>query len=266
MELPAVFPLATMALLVYRRRLLRPARPDPYPLALSVFAIGGLCVAWLLASVIGNNDLGWRAVLPSILIMTPLAAAGLTQWIRQRLYGRLAVSAAVIALGLPDGLIAADLKGRPTDNAADFAAAPALWSEVRRYAGPADRVANNPQSLDDLTQWPVNPSWAFLADRPSCYSGWETARAYVDIPLRRLRGIDQRFARVFDGAALPGDVEALAKDYGCRVVVLLETDGAWASDPFRRSTDYRLAEEAKDQWRIYVAVGSRMTPALSRSP
>jgi hypothetical protein len=48
----------------------------------------------------------------------------------------------------------------------------------------------------------------------------------------------------------------MAEDYGCRVVVVVEDDGAWDNDPFARSPFYRLAEQSP-AWRIYRSVASK---------
>ena len=42
-------------------------------LALGILVILSLAVSWLLASTIGNNDLGWRAMLPAVLVLTPIS-------------------------------------------------------------------------------------------------------------------------------------------------------------------------------------------------
>jgi hypothetical protein len=40
-----------------------------------------LVTAWLLASIIGDNDdLGWRAVLPAVMLLVAFAAAVIARW------------------------------------------------------------------------------------------------------------------------------------------------------------------------------------------
>ena len=125
-----------------------------------------LAVSWLMVSTIGgNNDLGWRAVLPACLVLTVFAVAGLTQWIRTRI--RLAIAGFVaIALGLPSGIsiLNYDIVGTRDPAGEAFAATPEMWAAVRRHAGPADRVGNNPMFLESMTPWPVNISWALLVE------------------------------------------------------------------------------------------------------
>ena len=260
LDLAAIYPAGVVAMLLYARKCVRTRILDRHALALVVLTFASLGVAWLLVSTIGNNDLGWRAILPAVLILTPFAASGLARWIETRRMAAALPAVALFAAGVPDRLVFANIKGRPTENAPDFAAAPALWSAVRLYAGPNDRVANNSLAQDDLTDWPVNPSWAMLSNRPSCYSGWETARAYVDLPLKRITAIDAQFIRVFNGSGSSEDVRQLAQDYGCKVVALTDNDDAWTKDPFTHSPYYRLAEERPDEWRIYVATTPSATP------
>ena len=59
----------------------------------------------------------------------------------------------------------------------------------------------------------------------------------------------------FLGAAggSPADVSELATRYGCRVIVVTASDGAWSRDPFAASALYRLVEERAGRWRIYRA-------------
>ena len=122
----------------------------------------------------------------------------------------------------------------------------------RRHAAPAARIANNPRFLADLTPWPVNISWALLANRSSCFAGREMAIAFAPGPPERRAVIDAEFLRVFVGQGTPNDVHDLAMKYGCDVVVLVPQDKAWDQDPFAESPDYRLAETRERRWRIYV--------------
>ena len=133
-----------------------------------------------------------------------------------------------------------------------FAQAPELWAAVRRYAAPNVRVANNPQFLADVTPWPVNISWALLANRSSCFASRDLAAAYAPLSPERLETINAQFIRVFAGEAMPEDVSDMAVKYDCEVVVVVPQDGAWEKDPFAASPDYRLAESRDDRWRIYV--------------
>ncbi len=224
--------------------------------ALTVLAAVSLSCGWLLVSTAGeNNDLGWRAVLPGVMVMTIYAAAGLSRWMVTAPRFVAGVVVLGLALGLPDGaaIVAGNLRGEPTAQGAGFAQSPALWDAVRRWTPPDGRVANNPAFLKDLTPWPANMSWALLAQRRSCFAGEELALALAPITAGQRTAINGLFTRVFAGEGTREDVEVLAKRYGCVTAVLTAQDGAFARDPFAISPQFRLAESTA-AWRIYVAV------------
>ena len=241
--LPAVAPLALAGL---RYPGVQAARP------LAAAALACLTVACILRSTIDNNDLGWRAVLPAILVLTAFAAAGLVHLAGTP--SRLGLAAALVplALGLPQAatLIRGYAAGQRPGAATAFAGSVPSWEALRRVASPADRIANNPSLAGLGTPWPVNIAWALLSDRPSCYSQWETVLAYGTLTRPQLDEMTARMQRVFDGHVVAGDTATLARQYGCRVVLLTPNDGAWQNDPFSASPDYALADQA-DRWRIY---------------
>ncbi len=225
--------------------------------ALTALAAVSLACGWLLVSTTGeNNDLGWRSILPGVMVMTVYAAAGLSRWMVTAPRTVAAVVALGLALGLPDGvgILKGNLRGEPTPQGAVFAQSPALWEAVRRWTPPDGRVANNPAFLKDLTPWPVNISWALLAQRRSCFAGDELALAFAAITPRQRGALTALFARVFAGEGTREDVEVMAKRYGCVTAVVTAQDGAFANDPFAISPRFRLAETVPGQWRIYVAV------------
>ena len=136
-----------------------------------------LTVTWLAVStLLDTNDLGWRALLPAVLVLTMLAAGELVRWIYVN--RRRAVAGFVgIALGVPAGIhmLGHNISGAQGPAGKAFAATPGMWAAVRRHAGPADRVANNPLFLQEMTPWPGNISWALLSNRRSCYAGLNLA-------------------------------------------------------------------------------------------
>jgi hypothetical protein len=230
-------------------------------LALAALAVASLSISWLLASTLAdNNDLGWRAVLPAAMALTVFSAAGLARWIAARAWTAVAVTAVAILVGLPGAaeLVRSDVMGRREADARLFAQTPEMWASMRRHAGPGERVANNPLFLAEMTLWPVDISWALLANRHSCFAGRELALVYASLPRPRLEEIDAQFIRVFAGKAQPGDIDDLATKYDCRLAVLTSADGAWANDPFAADPRFRLVEEKPSAWRIYrVGEGGR---------
>ena len=108
-----------------------------------------------------------------------------------------------------------------------------------------------------MTSWPVNISWALLADRRSCYAGNELALPFAPIPATRRAEIEAQFVRAFAGEPAPDDVRQLAERFGCDVVVVTAQDGAWLRDPFAATELYRLVDERPGAWRIYRRTSAR---------
>jgi len=251
-ELPATSIAGALALAVA----LRSAMPHPERLALAALASltgTGLLVSWLLVSTLGeNNDLGLRAIIPAEMVLIVAAAAG---FFHARCRAAIVATAlAGLVLSLPDTATTVHdaIAGRPRPGGKILTQTPELWDAVRRYAPPGARVANNPLFLRDVTPWPVNISWALLADRSSCFAGREMALAFAPLPPPRREAINAQFIRVFAGEGTAADVSDMATRYGCEVVVVVPQDKAWNDDPFAASADYRLAENRDDGWRIYL--------------
>jgi hypothetical protein len=259
-ELPAIYVTGVVALAwFWRAPGLAPSTRD-LAAALAALSIACLVVSWLLASTLGgNNDLGWRALLPAVMALTAFAAAGIARAFAARAYVAAAAALGAALLGAPFAidLIRDNLLGEPRAADRQFAASADLWAAVRRHAAADERVADNPLFLHDMTVWPVNISWALLANRRSCYAGRELVLVYSSLSAAARETIDAQFIRVFAGRPAPGDVDGLATTYDCRVIVLTPRDGAWRSDPFAASPRYRLVEEVPDRWRIYRAKDSR---------
>ena len=174
---------------------LRGAVPRPEKLAVAVLAClaaAGLGVSWLLVSTLGNNnDLGLRAIIPAEMVLIVSVAAAAVGLAKARL-GIVAVAIALIglALSLPDTatMIHDNVAGRQRPGGEEFAQSPDIWAAVRRYAPPAARVANNPLFVKDVTPWPVNISWALLANRSSCFAGLDLALALAPLLAGAPRG------------------------------------------------------------------------------
>lgn len=255
-ELPAAFVAGTIASIAA----LRSPLPRLEKLTVALFtclAAAGLCISWLLLSTVGeNNNLGLRAIIPAAMVLIALTAAavsGLPSLPRRAVIGAAALIG--LALSLPDFVQTMHdniISPRRPPDAEVFAQAPELWAAARRYAVPSARIANNPLYLQDLTPWPVNISWALLANRSSCFAGREMAIAFAPLSAEGRSQVDAIFLRVFAGEGTPYDVHELATQYGCDVAVLVPQDKAWDRDPFAGAPDYRLAEAREGRWRIYV--------------
>jgi hypothetical protein len=158
----------------------------------------------------------------------------------------------LLFLSLPGtiGNIQTDIVPLPSASAPAFADTPGLWTAVRRHAAEHERIANNPAFMADVTSWPVNISWALMANRASCFAGRDLALAFVAIPHARRIEVEGQFERIFAGRPGTGDLSDLATHYDCHLAVLTPQDAAWTADPFAGSAFFALVE-ATDEWRLY---------------
>jgi hypothetical protein len=252
-EFPAFYLTGVAGLYVLSKDRALPADRCAVIVAFALTLAASLLASWLLVSTLGdNNDLGWRAVLPGLMLLIVFAAAGLSRLAFRPL---IVVSLVALLLGLPEAVQLArnNIAGTPGAQAKIFAASPALWQAVRRVTPADERIANNPNYLEHVTPWGVNISWALLADRRSCYASPALVGPFSALSKAREAEIGAQFLRVFSGKALPGDVEVLATQFNCDTTVVTPDDGAWAADPFAASARYRLVD-GNAQWRIYRAV------------
>jgi hypothetical protein len=255
-EMPAIYVTGVLAMRHFSRAAdADPSRKQIVMILIHLAAVSAI-VSWVMASTVGGgNDLGWRAILPGVVVTTAFAAAGLAHWLAMRNMRLVALAAVSLLLGLPAGIqiLYSNAVGTRNDAAKAFAATPELWAAVRKHAGPTDRIANNPLFLDSMTPWPSNISWALLSNRRSCYAGAHLAVPFMPMPLRRVNEIDAVFNRVFTGDGWPDDLRDLAAKYDCKIAVVTELDGAWTRDPFANSSHWRLVEKSGRGWRIYRA-------------
>jgi hypothetical protein len=260
LELPACYPAGLAVLLALACAGRTNRQHSQVVTGLGLLVASSLIVSWLLVSDLGgNNDLGWRSALPAVLLLMAFAAAGLAEWtaIAARIPATLALFG--ILVGLPKGvsLIVDNVSGTSSASAQAFAHAPAMWRAVRSHSSSDERIANNPLFAGDVTAWPVNISWALLADRRSCYAGHNLAIPFAPVSAARRTEIDELFIRVFEGKAKDGDLHQLADRHRCDVVVVTAQDDAWRRDPFASSGIYILVEEQPGAWRIYRKAGQR---------
>jgi hypothetical protein len=252
-EFPAVYPLGVIALAILIGSRGLDAVRSQAMLVLAALAAASLLVSWLFVSRIGYNDLGWRAAIPGLMVLTIMSAVGLTRWITERAFVPVAVALSFLALGLYEsvGQLRENATGAPSPQGRVFARAPELWAAVRRHSAADERVTNNPMFLDRMTPWAGNISWALLANRRSCFAADQLLLAFAPLPRARREEIDKQFIRVFAGDAGADDIRELANRYGCKLAVVTAQDGAWAKDPFAASPFYELIESKDGEWRLY---------------
>ena len=108
---------------------------------------------------------------------------------------------------------------------------------MRRYAGPNDRVADNPLYLDDITGYPVNLSWAFLLQSSILLFGvGDGARLCGFAGDRGSRRWTISSSACLRARPPPDDLRQMAQDYGCKVVVVTDSDGALDPGPLRHKS------------------------------
>ena len=251
--LPIELPALSLSGAIGLRQLVKKSTGESELRALLILVLTSLGVVWLLASVVAdNNDLGWRAALPPITVLIAACSAAVDRWIRERRAGLVAVAMIGLVLGLPAGLSTAqgDLQANLDGPADDLSAAVTLWRAVQTETGPDDRVLNNPAYLAGATPWPVNISWALLANRRSCYASEELVLALAPMPTERRKEIAETIARVFSGATSADDIARIAVEYRCNVIVVTPDDNLWWNDVLPGSPAFRLLD-AQSGWRIY---------------
>lgn len=255
-EFPAFYPAGLVALYVMLKDRALAADRRVLAIAFALTLAASLLASWLLVSTLGdNNDLGWRAVLPGLMLLIVFAATGLSRLVFRPLAAVPVVALLLVLLGAPEAVQLArnNIAGTPDASAKAFAASPSLWQAVRRVTAADERIANNPLYLEHVTPWGVNISWALLSDRRSCYASPALVGPFSALSKAREAEVGTQFSRVFAGKVMPGDVEQLATQFKCATAVVTPEDGAWTNDPFAGSTLYRLAD-GNAGWRIYRVV------------
>jgi hypothetical protein len=265
--LPIEFPAIYIAALIALAAWLWQPQPDHHKrfaqIAILSLIGASLATAWLLVSTLGDiNDLALRATLPGMMCLIACAAAGTAAGLSRRSFMVAAFAIGGLALSLPETtrMIYYYAAGNPVAEAQAFEKTPELWAAVRRHTKPDERLANNPLFLQRMTPWPVNISWALLADRSSCFAGRELALAFAPLPRQRRAAIDAQFVRIFEGKGTAEDVAEMATRYSCQVVVVTADDRAWDHDPFSAAENYMLVENREGRWRIYRARTAASTP------
>ncbi|MFC1641769.1 hypothetical protein ACFL5O_03640, partial [Myxococcota bacterium] len=152
--------------------------------------VGDLLVALLSHSVIINNDLGWRVVIPPLMLLLVWAAVAVTDWLRSLEHcaspmqkrvdlGRLLAVTVLGTIGLGhsarfvmQGLWRGDVTD--TELLRDFRRQPQAWRTVRALTAPHDIVAVNPTAFEDVTEWTANAPMSLFADRATLVSDTST--------------------------------------------------------------------------------------------
>jgi len=255
-EFPAIYVAGLMALAAWLWQPQSDQHKRFSQIAIASLIGASLATAWLLVSTLGDiNDLALRATLPGMMCLIACAAAGTAAGLSRRAFAVVVVAISGLLLSLPETvrMIYYYVAGNPVAETQAFAKTPELWAAVRRHSKPDERVANNPLFLQRMTPWPVNISWALLADRSSCFAGRELALAFAPLPRQRREAVNDQFVRIFEGKGTAEDIAEMTSRYACQVVVVTVDDGAWDNDPFSAAANYTLVDNREGRWRIYWA-------------
>ena len=234
-----------------------------------------LLVAQFVASTLERNDLGWKVILPAVLLLTAAAGALVGRWISELLTAqdrrarggrwRAAVALLIVgAISLPLTVLGVRqageqffLGGSGLDETQRhvhrvFAAQQAAWRDVQARTAPSDLVISNPTAFDDRPSWSSNLPWALFADRSSLLSSANWARLLSSQlrPSGIIGDYAQMLDRVFAGHSSPQDRDALAGPLKVRMIVVTPLDALWADDS---SVTPRFARVAQGQdYRLYA--------------
>ncbi|WEX91692.1 hypothetical protein PZN02_005987 (plasmid) [Sinorhizobium garamanticum] len=230
--------------------------------AFFVSVLAPLLCTQLLHSVIMYNDLGWRVLIPSILVMTALTAALFsTQIGKSTLIGRLTTMTAIILL-TPSILSGAKsvysntfrfrVEGPETEEGTAFKASPDMWKAVREVTPPNEAVANNPLDLASVTHIPGNISWAILSQRRHCGTTVGFLRAYAaQLTPEQASDVYNFFVDAFEATATEDQLRVMKDKYLCKTLVVTSRDGLWGKPVLDNNSVYKLISEKKGKWRIY---------------
>ncbi len=230
--------------------------------AIFVSVLAPLFCTQLLHSTIMYNDLGWRVLIPSMLVMTALAAGLFSTHIgKGTLVGRITTITAIMLL-TPSILTGAKsvysntskfrVEGPESEEGTAFKASPEMWKAVRDVTPPDEAVANNPLDLASVTYAPGNISWAILSQRRHCGTTLDFLRAYAaQLTPKEASDVYNFFVRAFAGLATEDQLRAMKEKYLCRTLVVTSRDGLWGKPVLDNNSVYKLISEKKGKWRIY---------------
>jgi hypothetical protein len=246
-----------------------------WTLSLAVVATT-LLVAQFAKSALHRNDLGWRIIVPAVVLLTGAAGAQVGCWLdglavaaRRKapiMATARAAAALVVVIGLAIPLVLISLQRASQQFFAGsdlpyvaplqvhrlMAAQPAAWRDVQARTRPADLVISNPKAFDDEPAWGANLPWALFADRSAVLSSANWAEL-LSSQLQASGIIDdyaQLLDRVFAGQAAPQDVDRLAGSLQVRMIVVTPLDGLWADDSTLAGRFERVAQG--DGYRLYA--------------
>ncbi|HCR3073981.1 TPA: hypothetical protein ON345_004030, partial [Escherichia coli] len=176
----------------------------------------------LLKSQIANNDLGWRAILPAVLVSSSLIAISIEKLKREAIT---CISLIVVAISLPSAidfsrnLLQGDFRN---DNVKIISS----LLDITNNTEPTDRILINPRKFEgrDVLDGNVLPS--IIMDRNSCFTNLSYAYAFSNQWGESIGYYWNALKEFYAGHASNEDL-AKMKKLKCTKLVILPGDGIW---------------------------------------
>jgi hypothetical protein len=245
-------------------------------------SLGYLLVSQFMQSTLVNNDLGWRAPIVPGMLLSVWAAAALLElgtrlaippmWDVRAIFVRLRglfvpVSWAGLSLGLISCAIFYHTPLGKLEAKANLAARHDLllqtvaWRDVRRLAGPTDRVQANPDGFHKLGIRPPQLAAQLLSDRPTAFASQHCVEIFgFALDAARRRETRDLMTRIFSGRPQPNDIRQMWQVLKVKVVLVDRLDRLFKTDALQQSGLYYLAV-ARPTYRIFVAASQPDGPA-----
>ncbi|EIM2794488.1 hypothetical protein LMW71_004767 [Escherichia coli] len=212
---------------------------------LFIITICSILTSMLLKSQIANNDLGWRAILPAVLVSSSLIAISIEKLKREAIT---CISLIVVAISLPSAidfsrnLLQGDFRN---DNVKIISS----LLDITNNTEPTDRILINPRKFEgrDVLDGNVLPS--IIMDRNSCFTNLSYAYAFSNQWGESIGYYWNALKEFYAGHASNEDL-AKMKKLKCTKLVILPGDGIWDKFPYDHS-EWVLTIDKKD-YKIYT--------------
>jgi hypothetical protein len=221
-------------------------------------------------SVIINDDLGWRVVLPPVLLLTIWTAVAITGWLETLRYSKfgelpraaiaglsMVVFLGTMGIGSTARFLADAVKEQKVDYATmtllrHFRLQPLAWSRVRELTSTRDIIAVNPESFKQVTSWTANAPFSLFGDRCTLVSDSSTPLVFSHHADRSRFTSDLAFVtNFFNGTPGKRDIWRLAVRFRARALLVTPLDALWNNGALDGNRYYNLAVETPD-YRVYL--------------
>ena len=198
-------------------------------------------ITCFLKTIIDNNDLGWRAVLISIMLLIALAtcrwstASRIVQW-SVVLTALLMVNFPISRLDRFNAWVPYKLKPLSAQSIA----------AIRQYVSTQDYFVSNPLDLPHSGTWHANLYFMLLTERRSCYASGGAVYAYCRFELRPLY---KKTMEIFDGDITQADVDEVRR-YKCNKFIFHKSDKNFKQDAALAAVGLRKIYQ-NEQIKIY---------------